>query len=427
MMSAYPLIMVGGKSGVGKTSIIDFLINNWETLYERPISYTSRKKRTEEKSKEYVFSDLDTMIEKKQQGDFVNFDYAYGNYYAMEKASLESIILRNKIPIKEIHPRNHNNLLSIYPNSISVLIKSNDSVDLRDDRLLIDDDYYKNLDESIFDVIFYNDKSLSVKENAYYFNLRLKNFLKYRSRFPKICEMDSMNYKGYSLIAEEFTEEKRITTHNFHTLSQQFFISVDNRYVNDETLVLEIGPGQGWLKKSCLNNTTRYDVLELTEKMASYNNSADNVIISSAARTHIDSDKYDVVFSSLGDPYLHIETLCEVYRILSIGGYFAFSIPAKQWAEYLRGRNKETTTFVSEDGEEATTFSFVFDEKVLKELLTDCGFKVEQLLSINGKELKNNREVISPAIIAAAQNYNTQIEKLDIVTVCLCKKELNYE
>ena len=42
------IVMVGGRSGVGKTSIIDFLVKNQGERYARPLSYTSRLKRNGE-------------------------------------------------------------------------------------------------------------------------------------------------------------------------------------------------------------------------------------------------------------------------------------------------------------------------------------------------------------------------------------------
>ena len=45
------IVMVGGRSGVGKTSIIDFLVKNQGERYARPLSYTSRLKRNGEGSR----------------------------------------------------------------------------------------------------------------------------------------------------------------------------------------------------------------------------------------------------------------------------------------------------------------------------------------------------------------------------------------
>lgn len=88
--------------------------------------------------------------------------------------------------------------------------------------------------------------------------------------FPPICDMDRLNRKGYAMIAEEFTEKKRVTTHNFHTLSADFFQDSINKFVYQGCKVLEVGPGRGWMRKTCSWPVVTYDVLELTEEMARF-------------------------------------------------------------------------------------------------------------------------------------------------------------
>ena len=56
------IVMVGGRSGVGKTSIIDFLVKNQGERYARPLSYTSRLKRNGEGCEEYNFISEEKMI-----------------------------------------------------------------------------------------------------------------------------------------------------------------------------------------------------------------------------------------------------------------------------------------------------------------------------------------------------------------------------
>ena len=46
-MSCVKIIMVGGRSGVGKTTLINSLLKYSPELYERPKSFTSRKRRIE--------------------------------------------------------------------------------------------------------------------------------------------------------------------------------------------------------------------------------------------------------------------------------------------------------------------------------------------------------------------------------------------
>ena len=44
-MSCVKIIMVGGRSGVGKTTLINSLLKYSPELYERPKSFTSRKRK----------------------------------------------------------------------------------------------------------------------------------------------------------------------------------------------------------------------------------------------------------------------------------------------------------------------------------------------------------------------------------------------
>ncbi len=100
------IVMVGGRSGVGKTSIIDFLVKNQGERYARPLSYTSRLKRNGEGCEEYNFISEEKMILMRDEGRFLNFDCVYGNYYAIAKKSIDVINTEGKVPIKEIHPSN---------------------------------------------------------------------------------------------------------------------------------------------------------------------------------------------------------------------------------------------------------------------------------------------------------------------------------
>ena len=144
----------------------------------------------------------------RENGDFLNFDCVYGNYYAMTSASISEVIQEGKTPIKEIHPSNHRKIKEALPQSISILItgQSNERAERKDS----DDCYYENIDDADFDLVFFNDMDLPIDQNAYYLNQRIASFQKYKTRFPSSEEIDSKNQAGYSLIADEFTEEKRI-------------------------------------------------------------------------------------------------------------------------------------------------------------------------------------------------------------------------
>ena len=141
------IVMVGGRSGVGKTSIIDFLVKNQGERYARPLSYTSRLKRNGEGCEEYNFISEEKMILMRDEGRFLNFDCVYGNYYAIAKKSIDVINTEGKVPIKEIHPSNQAKIKLCYPNAVSVLIKEIgvNGEEKRIGREKADTEYYENL------------------------------------------------------------------------------------------------------------------------------------------------------------------------------------------------------------------------------------------------------------------------------------------
>lgn len=149
-------VALGGKSGIGKTTLINSLIAVYPNIFRRPISYTTRQRREGESKSEYIFISTDEMKLLYEQGKLANFDLNYGNYYAMDKIKLEQELKsENFIIIKEIHPQYHNNVKVLAgENCISVLVKGLESdADIRG-RRTEDDSFYELHGEEEFDLVY---------------------------------------------------------------------------------------------------------------------------------------------------------------------------------------------------------------------------------------------------------------------------------
>lgn len=72
-------VAIGGKSGVGKTSLVKNLITFYPNTFRRSISYTTRKRRDGEDKSEYIFISEDEMKALHKQGKLANLDLNYGN------------------------------------------------------------------------------------------------------------------------------------------------------------------------------------------------------------------------------------------------------------------------------------------------------------------------------------------------------------
>lgn len=413
-------VAIGGKSGVGKTTLIKSLIALYPNSFKRPISYTTRHRRSGENNAEYIFLSEDEIKLLHEQGKLVNLDFNYGNYYAMDKIQLmKDIESKDLILIKEIHPQYHYKLKGLTgENCISVLIKGFESETDNRDRSFEDDEYYKLYKDDEFDLVFVYDKSITQEENATLFYQRLVVYIKTNSMFPPTRIIDKENSAGYSKVADEFTEEKRITTRNFHEVSKNFWSTFICELRNNET-VLELGPGRGWLRNSfewpCIN----YCCVDISPNMNSGSNRKEG-IIASARCIPVKSKSIDCVVASLADPYFYPEMLCEVSRILKDGACFVLTLPDKEWAVNLRGDNNNKTTFILSNGNTATVFSFTFSDEEIEYLADICGFAIRQLLHLQGSKLTENE--ISPAIIQASEKADKAVYDLSIVTAIVLEK-----
>lgn len=413
-------VAIGGKSGVGKTTLVNSLITSYPNIFKRPASYTTRPRRKNEDKSEYNFISEDDMKMFYEQGKLINLDLNYGNYYAMDKADLfrdlESLDL---IIIKEIHPQYHDNIKKLVgDNCISVLIKELEPEMGTRGRSIEDDSYYSNHGENEFDLVYVYDKSSSQENNAKNFYRRLMAYIGMSKMFPPAKVIDAKNLSGYSKVAAEFIEERRITTRNFHEISKAFWSSfIGELQIGVE--VLELGPGNGWLRSSFEWPCVNYSCVDIASGMRAVSN-AMNGIVSSARCIPVKNNSFDYVVAALADPYFYPEVLCEVNRVLKEDALFVATLPDKEWADNLRGENNHKTSFLLDNGGTATVFSFTFNDGELKSLAEECGFSICQLLHLQGIALREHE--ISPAIVQSAEKANKTIDSLDVVTAIIWRK-----
>ena len=119
------IVMVGGPSGVGKTRMIDRLLQQ-EARFCRPRSYTTRPRRADVANSEYEHLSREEFNQLERSGAFVTVDEVYGHRYAMAFKSLEDLAQNGRIPIKEIHPQHHAKLKHLLPGALSVVLMPED-------------------------------------------------------------------------------------------------------------------------------------------------------------------------------------------------------------------------------------------------------------------------------------------------------------
>lgn len=226
--------------------------------------------------------------------------------------------------------------------------------------------------------------------------------------------ISKVNKEGYNKLAPNFSEEKRVTTSNFHELTKTFFQNAVNTYVKEEDMILELGPGRDWLTRNIIFPKVDYYKVEIAEQMIedSYNTS-----IASVESMPFEGEKFDCIFSSLGDPYFYEEALKEIHRVLKKNGLFILSTPSYEWANGLRG-NKQMSTFV-EDGKEINVYSFTYSADEMRNLWKKCGFVPVIIQDCFGAGLSGN---VSKDIIKSASNLSIDYHEICVATVAVFMK-----
>mgnify|MGYP000551296832 FL=1 len=118
------LIVIAAPSGTGKTSLIEALLkDSTDMKFNLSISYTTRKKRINEKDGEsYLFIDkkeFERMLENK---DFLEHAEVFGNFYGTSKSWVEELLKEGKNILLELDWQGAVQVKSAYPSAVTIFI-----------------------------------------------------------------------------------------------------------------------------------------------------------------------------------------------------------------------------------------------------------------------------------------------------------------
>ena len=114
--------IISAPSGAGKTSLVKKLCEEWSFI--RPsISLTTRKIRDSEvDGQDYFFVSKDEFNIKIKNGDFLEYQYVYGNLYGSTINSINQIINQGHDVLLEIDYKGMLAVKKIIENAISIYI-----------------------------------------------------------------------------------------------------------------------------------------------------------------------------------------------------------------------------------------------------------------------------------------------------------------
>jgi ubiquinone/menaquinone biosynthesis C-methylase UbiE len=194
----------------------------------------------------------------------------------------------------------------------------------------------------------------------------------------------------YEAIAEEYYDaDRHPTCRNFSDLSHRFLLERIEKLAHSTKFALEIGAGKSIVAPTFVKLKTplsRVTILDQSASILKHSNkwiSAGAISkIADARRTELPGNYFDLIVSSLGDPYDCEDFWREVRRIIVDRGIFLFTTPSFEWSSKFRSAVElNKAEFVLRDGEAVSVPSFTRPLIEHRNVIREYGFEiVEEVL-----------------------------------------------
>ena len=227
-----------------------------------------------------------------------------------------------------------------------------------------------------------------------------------------------MSYTSYNAIADEYYDERHVTSRNFDSTTK-VALSEEKLSISNG-LTLELGAGRGRATEYLGIDKSKIVQLDSSSAMFEIPNREECSlkILSNACKIPLVSHQFSLVVGFLVDPFIGLECLSEAYRMLKANGQLLFSVPTKICGDALRSKRNiqaMSTRFKMIETEEIVEAPSILQspERII-EMLNLSGF---QNISITGHCLPKKVKNISPDIEAAAYELNIPINELEIINI----------
>jgi len=209
----------------------------------------------------------------------------------------------------------------------------------------------------------------------------------------KVSNIEKLNIKTYSKIANEYTPLIHKTTALFYELGDNLF-DLEISKINQKSNILEIGSGRGYLTDKILRNNPDSIITDISMNMLTKIRSDRFVkkICCSVFSLPFLNNQFQFVLSSLASSFLIDEALKEIYRVLVKNGFFIFSYPSKITFNKIR-TNENLNAFIDINGNKLMAYSFLYDEEQLNNIAQRNGFNIIEYKTISKKIADNKYDI----------------------------------
>jgi SAM-dependent methyltransferase len=197
------------------------------------------------------------------------------------------------------------------------------------------------------------------------------------------------------IAAEYYDSVRHPTCANFCELSAAFLIPRIQKYAPAAKAILEVGSGRSIVapvmaaKELPLSHVTLLDQSpRMLEHARDWERRGARLLVGDAASTGLQPGSFQLIVSSLGDPYNSANLWREMSRLLESRGVCLFTTPAPEWSERFRaGSNRRAAEFVLATGVKAEVRSNIPSLARQREMFGGAGLYLDEMQSFVAAQL----------------------------------------
>lgn len=199
--------------------------------------------------------------------------------------------------------------------------------------------------------------------------------------------------------AEYYNPVRHPTCANFADLSQQILVPRIQKHAQVGSNTLEVGAGRSVVAPVMVSEglpLANLTLLDLSPRMLEHSRKwtphGTHFIVGDACNTGLPTAKFQLIVSSLGDPYNYPIFWQEIRRLLDQVGVCLFTIPAPEWAARFRaGSDPATAEFLLTNGARVLVRSNIPPIGKEIEMITMAGLRVDEMQDLSSVDLSSPR------------------------------------
>jgi SAM-dependent methyltransferase len=197
------------------------------------------------------------------------------------------------------------------------------------------------------------------------------------------------------IAAEYYDAVRHPTCANFFELSAIFLVPRVLKYAPAAKSILEVGAGRSIVasamaaKQLPLSHVT---LLDQSPRMLGYSRDWEQrgarLLIADAANTGLPSASFQLIVSSLGDPYNDANFWQEMSRLLDSKGICLFTTPAPEWSERFRAESsRRVAEFALTNGAKALVRSEILPLASQRRIIRNAGLYLDEVQALDTAQL----------------------------------------